>query len=70
MGLDLRILRPEDTDLVVTNAYHYNISIYDAVYVSLAEGLGLKMLTGDVELIKRIGNDRILPISEYEIRKV
>lgn len=46
----------------------YNISVYDATYIALAEVTGSKLYTADDKLIKAVGLHFIRHIKDFRIR--
>ncbi|OGW84460.1 MAG: hypothetical protein A3C35_02925 [Omnitrophica bacterium RIFCSPHIGHO2_02_FULL_46_11] len=59
----------ELSDVAFENAIHYGISVYDAVYLSLAEIHLAPLITADDVLIKACKNrfDFILPLKEVRV---
>lgn len=51
-GLDLRSLTEESKRKAIEIAMDFDISIYDAAYVGLAETLGIAFYTTDEEVVK------------------
>lgn len=60
--LNIKPLTKELVDKAIENAYEHNITIYDALYVSLAQFNGCPLITADKELYK-ISN--VIPLEEY-----
>ncbi len=62
----------DDDDLLrKTNAiaWAYKITIYDALYVALAELVGYPLITADEVMVKRLkGHSIVVPLRELEIR--
>ena len=62
-----------DRDLLrKTNAiaWAYKITMYDAVYVALAEQLGFPFITADDVMVKKFkGHSIVVPLRELEIKK-
>jgi predicted nucleic acid-binding protein len=51
-------------------AWAYKITVYDALYVALAEQLGYPMITADDALIKRLkGHSIVVPLRELEFKQ-
>jgi len=51
-------------------AWAYKITIYDALYVALAEQLGCLFLTADEVMIKKLkGHSIVVPLRELEFRQ-
>ena len=49
-------------------AWAYKITIYDALYVTLAEQVGYPLITADEVMIKKLAGHRIVvPLRELEI---
>ena len=63
---------PGDADLLrKTNAiaWAYKMTIYDALYVGLAEQLGYPLITADERMIRQLKDHSILvPLREFEIK--
>lgn len=63
---------PGDADLLrKTNAiaWAYKMTIYDALYVGLAEQLGYPLITADERMIRQLKNHSILvPLREFKIK--
>ena len=63
---------PGDADLLrKTNAiaWAYKMTIYDALYVALAEQLGYPLITADERMIRQLKDHSILvPLREFEIK--
>ena len=61
---------PADWDLLrkaTAVAWTYRTSVYDAVYVALAERVGFPLLTADEELVKKMkGHSIVLRLREME----
>ncbi|HJU64015.1 MAG TPA: type II toxin-antitoxin system VapC family toxin [Candidatus Binatia bacterium] len=50
-------------------AWAYKITIYDALYVALAEQVGYPLITSEEAMIKRLtGHSIVLPLRELEFR--
>lgn len=48
-------------------AWAYKITIYDALYVALAEQLGYPLITADEEMVKKLkGHSIVVPLRELE----
>jgi predicted nucleic acid-binding protein len=62
-----------DTDLLrksVAIAFAYRLTLYDAVYVALAEVLGFPFLTADEGLLKKMkGHSIVLPLRDLDVRE-
>ena len=68
-NLNLGLFPMTDTVLLKTNSisHKYNISIYDASYIALAEITGFPLITADEKLIDGMkGNAFILSLKELE----
>ena len=51
-------------------AWAYKITIYDALYVALAEQVGYPLITADEVMTKRLkGHSIVVPLRELEIKK-
>jgi len=55
INLEMDLITPSRAILETTakNAYKYGLTVYDASYLSLAEIMGLKLLTADEQLYRR-----------------
>ena len=50
-------------------AWAYKVTIYDALYVALAEQLGYPLITADEVMIKKLtGHSIVVPLRELEIK--
>jgi len=62
----------DDDDLLrKTNAiaWAYKLTIYDALYVALAEQVGYPLITADEVMVKKLkGHSIVLPLRELEIK--
>ena len=57
------IVHMEDVmDICLKNAFKYNLSVYDATYITLAASHNTQLITADDKLVKNI-NDSTLAIS-------
>jgi len=69
MQLDLSAPMREVMDAAVNLAFEEGVTIYDAVYLALAELLGSKVITADEKLSEKLGEGRkkiILLIKDYK----
>lgn len=70
LGLDIR---PIDVDLLrktVAIAFAYQLTIYDAVNVALAEAVGFPLLTADEALLKKMkGHSIVLRLRDLAVEK-
>ena len=60
-------IRPGDVQVLQTNAiaWAYKITIYDAVYVALAEQVGYPLITDDQVMVKKLkGHSIVIPLQE------
>lgn len=66
-------VKPTDHDLLRKAnaiAWAYKITIYDALYVALAEQLGYPLITADETMIKRLkGHSIVVPLRELEFKQ-
>src|SRR3989344_4453403 len=60
--LNTKLLTKELIDKAIENSYEYNITIYDSLYISLAQFNGCPLITADKELYK-IPN--VIPLENY-----
>lgn len=68
MQLDLLTPMREVLDAAVDLAFDEGVTIYDAVYLALAEYLGSKVVTADEKLLEKLSEGRkrmILLIKDY-----
>jgi predicted nucleic acid-binding protein len=50
-------------------AWAYNVTIYDALYVALAEQVGYPLITADEAIVGKLtGHSIVLPLKELEFR--
>lgn len=69
--LHLEAKPPEVGLLRKTNAiaWAYKITIYDALYVALAEQVGFPLITADEAMVKKLkGHSIVVPLRELEIK--
>jgi len=70
LGLDIR---PMDVDLLrktVAIAFAYQLIIYDAVHIALAETVGFPLLTADEALLKKMkGHSIVLRLRDLAVEK-
>ncbi|HWP58365.1 MAG TPA: type II toxin-antitoxin system VapC family toxin [Candidatus Acidoferrales bacterium] len=66
-------VKPADCDLLrKTNAiaWAYGITIYDALYVALAEQMGYPLITADEVMVKKLkGHSIVVPLRELEFTR-
>ena len=64
--------KPPEVDLLRKAnaiAWAYKITIYDALYVALAEQVGYPLITADEVMVKKLrGHSIVVPIRELEIK--
>ena len=60
--LNTKLLTKELIDKAIENSYEYNITIYDSLYIALAQFNGCPLITADKELYK-IPN--VIPLENY-----
>lgn len=69
--LDLDV-KPSEFDLMRKAnaiAWAYKITIYDALYVALAEKLGYPLITADEAMVKKLkGHSIVVPLRELELK--
>jgi predicted nucleic acid-binding protein len=63
--LDARLLTKEDMETAVTLAFQFSIPMYDAVYFALSQSAGIKFLTGDLKLYRKLGSNNVVLLSDY-----
>ncbi len=65
-------VKPADFDLfrkANAIAWAYKITIYDALYVALAEQLGYPLITSDEAMVKKLkGHSIVVPLRELEFK--
>jgi predicted nucleic acid-binding protein len=65
-------IRPGDVDVLRKAnaiAWAYKITIYDALYVALAEQVGYPLITADEKMINKLkGHSIVVPLRELEIK--
>ena len=69
--LHLEIKPPESDVLRKANAiaWPYKITIYDALYVGLAEQVGYPLITADEVMVKKLkGHSIVLPLRELDFK--
>ncbi len=73
-GLDALHLKVADVDFQLLRkanaiAWAYKITIYDALYVALAEQVGYPLITADEVMVKKLkGHSIVVPLRELEIK--
>jgi predicted nucleic acid-binding protein len=69
--LDLQV-KPTDFEVLRKSnaiAWAYKITVYDALYVALAEQLGYPLITADEVMLKKLkGHSIIVPLRELEFK--
>ena len=70
LQFDIRELDQEWASLCVESAYKYGISIYDSTYVSLAQRLGIKFITADEKLTRRIPKENTVTLENYSLKQL
>jgi len=66
MQLDLLMLDDDLAKRSIETAFTRNITVYDSTYVSLAEHLNVKLITGDKELHTKMGSSNVVLLPEYD----
>ena len=54
MGISIEHTEPDAMRRVIEIAYSYDLTVYDAVFVALAEQLGADFVTADEKLIQKL----------------
>lgn len=54
LNLDIIAPLPDMLNLTTQLAYHYDITFYDAAYLTLAQELGLQFVTADEKLYNKV----------------
>ena len=54
MGIDIIVPTKEVMDGAISLAFRYNITVYDAYYLSLAQSLGFSCITADGKLYEKV----------------
>ena len=73
-GLEAMHLKVADADFQLMRkanaiAWAYKITIYDALYVALAEQVGYPLITADEVMVKKLkGHSIVVPLRELEIK--
>ena len=70
--LHLETKPPESDVLRKANAiaWAYKITIYDAIYVALAEQVGYPLITADEVMVKKLkGHSIVLPLRELDFKR-
>ena len=67
-GLDIEIV-PQDWGAGLSLARQYNLSVYDAAYLALAQEHGLPLITGDLRLYRAVHThlEWVLWIENYSL---
>ena len=70
IALDVRPLGYDLLSKTVAIAYAYQLTLYDAEYVALAEALGRPLLTADEVLLKKMkGHSIVLRLKDLAVRE-
>jgi predicted nucleic acid-binding protein len=70
MQLDFRHLTIEEVESLTMLAFKFNISMYDAVYLAIAQSLGISFLTGDSKLHKKVGSKSAILLPDYDYSRL
>jgi predicted nucleic acid-binding protein len=69
LHLETKPLEPDLLRKANAIAWAYKITIYDALYVALAEQVGYPFITSDENMIRKLtGHSIVLPLRELEFR--
>jgi predicted nucleic acid-binding protein len=69
-GFTISPIKGEIRDLMIEIAVEYELTIYDAVYVALGEGMGIPFCTNDEKIVKKLPSrlkKNIMILREYKI---
>jgi len=66
LGLETRLLSSEDMIIANELANTCNVTIYDAVYLSLARQLGIPLVTADEEFVKKVRAKDAVALNDWK----
>ena len=66
MGFDVRPVEPPVLERAVDSALKFNITVYDAYFLALAQSEGLSLITADYKMAGRMKNSKyLMRLSEF-----
>lgn len=67
MGFDIRPVEPAVLERAIALAFKFNITVYDAYFLSLAQSEGKPLITADYKMAGRMkGSKYLMRLSEFQ----
>ncbi|MBI4140541.1 type II toxin-antitoxin system VapC family toxin [Candidatus Woesearchaeota archaeon] len=65
LGFNVRIPTPPLFEKAISLAYHYNCTVYDAIFLALAKYQNTTLITADIKFTKKAVNEPILTLQTF-----